>query len=209
MSQDPCEGLFTHLNVQIGNTKFPLFEQVKHDVIYHIEKEKKRMIEEENKSLEEAEYWGKQKFLQDKMKLDLIAHGHREIPKGFKTFREKTFINSWHIQEHQSAAMWNLYARNSDGIAIESTYNKLISSIEDYDEFDINIGTVKYIDYQKNAIPVSHVLSPFLHKRKSFEHEKELRTLIDTTQYGKNSSDPEINQYREVHGLYVNVNLDE
>jgi hypothetical protein len=34
------------------------------------------------------------------------------------------------------------------------------------------------MNYENEAIPDTHLLAPFLHKRQSFEHEKEVRALI-------------------------------
>ena len=43
-------------------------------------------------------------------------------------------------------------------------------------------------------------------KRKSFEHERELRAVIWTLEHGKNSWGPE-NKFKEVSGLYVPVDV--
>ena len=40
------------------------------------------------------------------------------------------------------------------------------------------MGEVTYIDYSKDAIPGRNVLAPVTYKRKSFEHESELRALV-------------------------------
>jgi hypothetical protein len=37
---------------------------------------------------------------------------------------------------------------------------------------------VRYVDYEIDWIPESNALAPFLYKRKSFEHEHEVRALI-------------------------------
>ena len=39
--------------------------------------------------------------------------------------RDCTAVNCWHINEHESAAMWDLYLKSNEGIAIQSTYQKL------------------------------------------------------------------------------------
>jgi len=43
---------------------------------------------------------------------------------------------------------------------------------------DVYIGKVTYIDYDHEAIENPDILSAFLHKRTSYEHEKELRAII-------------------------------
>jgi hypothetical protein len=42
----------------------------------------------------------------------------------------------------------------------------------------IFVGTVNYIDYEHETIPHNEVLSPFLYKRKSYEHEHEVRAVL-------------------------------
>lgn len=96
-------------------------------------------------------------------------------------------INCWHMNDHESAAMWNLYIKSNEGIAIQSTYRKLRESI--IDDERVFLGTVKYIDYEKDVIghyydlnsanpQIYNPLSTFVHKRKSFKHELEVRALI-------------------------------
>jgi hypothetical protein len=47
-------------------------------------------------------------------------------------------------------------------------------------------------------------------KRKSYEHERELRALIWTPQHGKNAiGDPLVNKFRDLAGLYVPIELEQ
>jgi len=46
-----------------------------------------------------------------------------------------------------------------------------------YDRGDEFIYYTADIDYEKDRIPSWNALSPFLHKRKHFEHEREVRAL--------------------------------
>lgn len=41
------------------------------------------------------------------------------------------------------------------------------------------LGLVQYVDYSKKWIPERDPLQRYLHKRISFQHERELRALID------------------------------
>lgn len=96
-------------------------------------------------------------------------------------------INCWHMNEHESAAMWNLYLKSNEGVAIQSTYRKLRESI--IDDERVFLGKVEYIDYENAVIddyydansPTPFTYNPFstfVHKRKSFEHEHEVRALV-------------------------------
>jgi len=86
-------------------------------------------------------------------------------------------INCWHMNVTESTAMWDLYLpQTKDGIAVQSTFKNFKDSLRT--EESVYIGTVKYIDYEHQVIECESILTPFLHKRKAFEHEKELRAII-------------------------------
>jgi hypothetical protein len=99
--------------------------------------------------------------------------------------RRHVFVNCWHMNDDESEAMWKLYSKSSDAVAVQSTYERLSDSFKEYDEEDVYIGTVNYIDYKKQPVPLStakepvvNLFYPFIHKRRSFEHERELRAVI-------------------------------
>ena len=94
-----------------------------------------------------------------------------------------TAVNCWHLGEHESAAMWDVYMRAGAGVAIRSTFDRLKSSFEGV-EYPVYLGKVTYIDYSKDVIPESNAFSPVMRKRKSFEYESELRALIIETPLG-------------------------
>ncbi len=101
----------------------------------------------------------------------------RDLSQFNKLFIKFTAINCWHLSEYESAAMWKLYLKSNEGIAIQSTFKGLKDCFK-HGEEDIFIGRVKYIDYEKAWLPEGNTLYPFVHKRKSFEHEQELRAII-------------------------------
>lgn len=94
-----------------------------------------------------------------------------------KKMREWTIINCWHMNEYESDAMWKLYLKSNEGIAIQSTFQRLCKSFS-LEKRDVYIGSVAYIDYVDDTIPTHNSFYPFTHKRRSFEHERELRAVI-------------------------------
>ncbi len=92
-------------------------------------------------------------------------------------FRRHFAVNCWHINDYESAGMWSLYLKNKDGVAIQTTFNGLADSFKKTAE-RISIGQVNYIDYDQESFPIGNISHPVFHKRKSFEHEKELRAVI-------------------------------
>lgn len=87
--------------------------------------------------------------------------------------RKHTFISCWHQNEYESEAMWKLYAVNTqNAIAIQTTAAHLYYALDRNP--DVHIGRVKYIDYEKRF---SSINGAYWYKRKSFEHEKEVRAI--------------------------------
>lgn len=67
---------------------------------------------------------------------------------------------------------------------------------------------MNYVDYSSNYIPEYHPLTPFVFKRKSFEHEQELRAFIDMEEAESDLQSflgIEVSQY----GIYKTINLKE
>jgi hypothetical protein len=98
----------------------------------------------------------------------------RLMPQMNEWVREWTYINCWHQNEQESAAMWRLYAKSEEAVAIQSTYSVLADCLPEC----AFIGAVEYIDYAKDWLPEGNTFFPFMHKRKSFEHEREVRAVI-------------------------------
>ncbi len=126
------------------------------------------------------QFEGSFSFVNKKMRPLVYKHLKKEytaeqISLFLKELRKWVCINCWHINEIESAGMWSLYSKTSESICIQSTYSKLRSSLED----NIKIGMVQYADYEKEWITETDLLAPFLFKRKSFEHERELRAIIN------------------------------
>ena len=92
------------------------------------------------------------------------------------TERVKHFISCWHVNEHESAAMWKLYVGSGSGIAIKSTYGALTDEISK-SNISACIVKVEYLDYLRQETPSDTSYDPYYHKRISFKHEEELRVI--------------------------------
>jgi len=94
-----------------------------------------------------------------------------------RQLRERSCVSCWHVNESESAAMWKLYGASDHAVAIRSTTRRLISSLH-ADNPPVYIGNVSYIDYDRTPIPERNQYFALLHKRQSFEHERELRAIV-------------------------------
>ncbi len=110
---------------------------------------------------------------------DFLQRGHEDVsPEDYaqmlRRVRISSFVNSWHMNESESAAMWRLYSSATEqSVCLQSTYRRLRDGLDE----DIYIGMVKYISYDRDRIPFDDLWWPLLHKRKSFEYERELRAV--------------------------------
>lgn len=101
----------------------------------------------------------------------------REMSQGYQEVRKWIFVNCWHMNSYESAAMWQLYAQKNEGIAIRSTYARLKESLSSSGRI-MQIGMVKYIDYTSDMIHEGNIFHAIFCKRRSFEHEHELRAVF-------------------------------
>ncbi|MCK4343306.1 MAG: hypothetical protein KAY37_16450 [Phycisphaerae bacterium] len=98
-----------------------------------------------------------------------------EFRKRLLRHRYAHFVNCWHISDHESDAMWKLYALAPCGIAIQSTVGDVNECLRPH-----NSGRVIYYD------PSQDVRSPtifgphdILFKRSPFSWEQEYRFWFD------------------------------
>ena len=120
---------------------------------------------------------------------EVILDGFKMLCKATRLY---TFINCWHKNNHESEAMWKLYCSDlNQGLAIKTTYKKLYRELNKKN--DIEIGEVQYIDYRNQFVDPQ---AAFWFKRKSFEHEKEVRALIHNFQ-----------DFEEKEGINIPVSL--
>jgi restriction endonuclease len=90
--------------------------------------------------------------------------------------RQRTFITCWHRNQEESDAMWQIYSRrNQYMLAIKTSVERLDRALGD--DSDNEIGEVNYIDYRTFSPAIGQ---QFWYKRRSFQHEQEIRVIIET-----------------------------
>jgi hypothetical protein len=128
-----------------------------------------------------------------------IAVNNPKFLDFYKSHREKIVISSWHTNEFESFAMWQIFTKNNEGLAIQSTIGRLKAALYPEKHTEQHIGEVNYIDYKKEHIPFDDTFFPFLFKRKSFEYEHEVRVISDVS-----GSNIQVND-----GLKINVDIEQ
>ncbi len=128
-----------------------------------------------------------------------LSENNPEFLDYYKSHREKVVVSSWHINEYESFAMWQIFTQNSEGLAIQSTLGRIQNALEDEKDIKQYIGEVNYIDYKKEYIPFDDMFFPFLFKRKSFQYEREVRIIADLSDQ----------QIKINDGIKIDVNISE
>ncbi|MDD5051495.1 MAG: DUF2971 domain-containing protein [Sulfuricurvum sp.] len=165
---DPLEG---HLPVSYEEAEynkiiFPLFQQI--ELAKKILKSDPNFIDsEKNKDIEEL--------------LASVVNGKNlgeEVKKMFA-------FSCWHINNYENEALWKIYTNQGQGIAIETTTDKLERSLTYHQKIVFN--KVRYEDFHTASIEKGHQYYRGFLKRKAFEYEKEFRAGIklDEVDFGK------------------------
>jgi hypothetical protein len=113
----------------------------------------------------------------------LLDDKERAIASGVPTtsaveaHTNRACVNCWHMKDDESAAMWNLYSSRS-GVAIQSKVSILLN-LFGKSERTPKMALIEYLDFDSldpDALPA--LPYPVYFKRKSFDHERELRVVI-------------------------------
>lgn len=117
------------------------------------------------------------------------AHARGELGYDYEQFkrrmRESVFINCWHRNQDDSAAMWALYGKSDCAVALTTTVGQLADTVSGIAEHAISIARVQYVKHWSD--PKLDVLPDytrvFAYKTKAYEYEKEVRVIIDRTNH--------------------------
>ena len=98
-------------------------------------------------------------------------------------FRYIHYVNCWHMGRYENYAIWKVYSKECKGIAIKTTIGRIIKSLEKTN-LDVNIGKIKYLDYDKDLdakekIALNSNMKLFTFRKINvFKYEKEIRLLV-------------------------------
>ncbi len=105
----------------------------------------------------------------------------------FNERKKKAAISCWHLNESESAAMWEVYSKAGQGIAVCTTVQKL-QKLEKPEGYEMEMFKVDYTDFDRTYDEdfIKYELLPFKIKRKEFEYEHEFRIML----YQKKAENP-------------------
>ncbi len=118
----------------------------------------------------------------------------KEFFRKFNERKKKVAISCWHLNQSESAAMWEVYSRAGQGIAVCTTLQKL-HKIRKPNGYEMEMFKVDYIDFDKTFDSgfTDYELLPFKNKRKEFEYEHEFRIMLyqKSKEHTREGNEPE------------------
>lgn len=112
---------------------------------------------------------------------DRQAGGLREAlastPVLYDWSRKTVYLNCWHRCEYESAAMWAQYGSTGRGVAVKTTGARMKAALGG--PHRVVAAGVQYVDYSvEQGIKYVDSSDPYRYKRRSFEHEREVRLVV-------------------------------
>lgn len=131
-----------------------------------------------------------------KESIEALKEQHPECKKWvdiMRYLRRDTWVSCWYEDKDESAAQWQLYGNS---VAVVSTVDRLRDFLDDE---NITIEKVMYIDYQREHPEISESVQPFLCKRRCYQHEREIRAILQcfTVGEGPEGTDVVVAERRE------------
>ncbi len=132
-------------------------------------------------------------------KKNRIEYGYEEFKK---ELREGVFLNCWSLGIDDNMALWQLYGKTDDCVAITTTVSKLATAIKRFTGSGyLSIRKVDYIRHWKDpAIVVNPYSSVFRYKVVGYKFENEVRVILDRFEATFESPDKE-------DGVSIHVDL--
>lgn len=143
-------------------------------------------------------------------KLPPVTHDRVLAP--YEHFRKSFYVNCGHESEYESVAMWKLYLSSGDGVAIKTTYEDLVESLDPHDEYDFHAGIVEYVDYDSSE-SIDNLIRAHMMKQQEYDFEKEVRVAVHNPPPPKKGElEPgdlvEFQYNRQSPGFPIEVDLD-
>ncbi len=72
---------------------------------------------------------------------DEILTMHKQLSVHREKLTRNMFMNCWHMNAHESFAMWKLYSQSSESVCIQTSYKKLYEVLPSW----VHVGLIQYL----------------------------------------------------------------
>ena len=161
---------------------------------------------------------------------ELQPEGHEIHAEINKCLRRFTYLSCWHMTDEESVAMWEHYGGSDGAVAIKTTIGEFSSALNTRHDHDIYFGGVDYQPYSSNHNSTpdlddidieedlddrffltreAHSLVPFVHKRKGYDYEHEMRAIIQDPPIDESLNQTIVEVDGEIHEVDFKIHTEE
>lgn len=126
-------------------------------------------------------------------------HPPRSTLYNSNKLRLKSFVNCWYQEQFEIMAMWHIYGRPEDSVAIVSTFGQLRRALPR----DVLIGSVNYINYRRPPVWFNRGMETMFCKHRALGFEHELRALKESNRRPKEGLDVKTDLSRLITSVYL------
>jgi hypothetical protein len=120
------------------------------------------------------EWWkGLIENAESEAKRKIIEGNYKKLQSFADAFRPHHYVSCWHMNSVESSRMWKAYTESPDSVAVTTSYSALRSALPKY----VEIGMVRYIDYENEQLPSLNMFEYITHKNINFCFEREVRAV--------------------------------
>jgi hypothetical protein len=130
-----------------------------------------------------------------------------------------TYVSCWHASSGESAAMWKLYAKSEEAVAVKTTFKQLRQLTEKIRPRFGYVGAAQVLylsDYLLGPTTIGgdddmmfhgHHARSFFLKRAAYSHEREVRVVVHDRKSGLGPPTPEEAMARDKLGMIFPIDL--
>jgi hypothetical protein len=111
-----------------------------------------------------------------------IESNRAQLSEYAEVFRQSYYVSCWQMAPDENVAMWDRYVTTPDSLAIKTSYSTLRGQLQ---RMIVELGVVRYIDYDRQGLPSVNMLQHITHKRHFFADEREVRAVVCTMVQGE------------------------
>lgn len=113
------------------------------------------------------------------------------------------YVSSWSLITPDKMLMWQAYTQGLQGVAIEADMNQIQEQLTPNVDSG-EIGLVTYVDLEVVPAPSLHWREELFRKRLAFEHEQEVRIVVDNM-FNRKSGPFQYSDFPKYHYELINL----
>lgn len=95
----------------------------------------------------------------------------------YEKMRDDFYASCWHVNDHESYLMWKVYANDSRGYAVRTTFERIQAAFDGFPGI-IRGGSVEYVDFTEDDVGAGYAFDLVTTKDLPYRDESEFRLFF-------------------------------